>query len=143
MQISDDKWTDRWIQSKHMSDFGEWKVSAGKFYGDAQKDKGAWYTIVFQVTCFTCYCFVGLQTSQDARFYSISRKLDKTLSNEGKTLVIQFSVKHEQNIDCGGGYVKVMPSDANLEDFHGETNYNIMFGPDICGPGTKKVTHKQ
>merc|ERR1719461_1116837 len=22
---------------------------------------------------------------------------------------------------------------------HGETPYNIMFGPDICGPGTKKV----
>ncbi len=22
---------------------------------------------------------------------------------------------------------------------HGESPYNIMFGPDICGPGTKKV----
>lgn len=32
-----------------------------------------------------------------------------------------------------------MASDANLEDFHGETPYHIMFGPDICGPGTKKV----
>lgn len=32
-----------------------------------------------------------------------------------------------------------MASDANLEDFHGETPYNVMFGPDICGPGTKKV----
>ena len=24
-----------------------------------------------------------------------------------KTLVVQFTVKHEQKIDCGGGYVKV------------------------------------
>ncbi len=22
---------------------------------------------------------------------------------------------------------------------HGESPYNLMFGPDICGPGTKKV----
>lgn len=32
-----------------------------------------------------------------------------------------------------------MASDINQEDFHGETPYNVMFGPDICGPGTKKV----
>merc|ERR1711973_937163 len=24
-------------------------------------------------------------------------------------------------------------------DMHGESPYNVMFGPDICGPGTKKV----
>ena len=49
---------------------------------------------------------VGIKTSQDARFYALSAGFDK-FSNEGKTLVIQFTVKHEQNIDCGGGYVKV------------------------------------
>jgi calreticulin len=32
-----------------------------------------------------------------------------------------------------------MASDADIEDFHGETPYSIMFGPDLCGPGTKKV----
>lgn len=116
----DDGWEDRWIKSKHKSDYGEWKVTAGKFYGDADADK-------------------GLQTSQDAKFYAIAAKFDKDHTNEGKTLVVQFSVKHEQNIDCGGGYVKVMPHDADLEDFHGDTQYGIMFGPDICGPGTKKV----
>lgn len=49
----------------------------------------------------------GIQTSQDAKFYGISAKFEEPFSNEGKTLVIQFQVKHEQNIDCGGGYVKV------------------------------------
>ena len=48
----------------------------------------------------------GIQTSQDARFYGISTKFT-SFSNENKNLVIQFTVKHEQNIDCGGGYVKV------------------------------------
>ena len=82
---------------------------------------------------------VGIQTSQDARFYGLSAKFDKPFSNEDKTLVIQFSVKHEQNIDCGGGYVKLFGADLNQKDMHGDSPYLIMFGPDICGPGTKKV----
>ncbi len=51
---------------------------------------------------------IGIQTSQDARFYGISAAFP-TFSNKGKTLVIQFTVKHEQSIDCGGGYVKLFP----------------------------------
>lgn len=69
----------------------------------------------------------GLQTSQDARFYGISSKFD-SFNNEGKDLVIQFTVKHEQKIDCGGGYVKVFPSDLVQADMHGDSPYNIMFG---------------
>lgn len=49
----------------------------------------------------------GIQTSEDAKFYGLSAKFEKAFSNEGQNLVIQFSVKHEQNIDCGGGYAKV------------------------------------
>ena len=48
----------------------------------------------------------GLQTTQNGKFYAMSTKFDK-FSTEGKTLVVQFTVKHEQKIDCGGGYVKV------------------------------------
>jgi len=110
----------KWINSEHKSDLGKFAWTAGKFYGDADKDK-------------------GLQTSQDARFYGISRKFDEAFSNSEKTLVVQFTVKHEQNIDCGGGYAKIYPKDANQKDLHGETPYFIMFGPDICGPATKKV----
>ncbi len=84
------------------------------------------------------FSFAGIKTSQDARFYAISAKFDP-FSNEGKDLVIQFQVKHEQNIDCGGGYIKLVPSSLDPKDMHGESPYNIMFGPDICGPGTKKV----
>lgn len=32
-----------------------------------------------------------------------------------------------------------MGDDINQQDFHGETPYFIMFGPDICGSSTKKV----
>ncbi len=34
---------------------------------------------------------------------------------------------------------QVFPSALDQKDMHGESPYNIMFGPDICGPGTKKV----
>lgn len=96
-------------------------MTSGKFYGDLDKDK-------------------GIQTSQDARFYALSSKFeDNAFSSEGKDLVIQYSVKHEQNIDCGGGYIKVFDCGLDQTDLHGESPYRIMFGPDICGPGTKKV----
>ena len=49
---------------------------------------------------------VGIKTTQDAKFYAVSAAFEK-FSNEGKTVVVQFTVKHEQRIDCGGGYVKV------------------------------------
>lgn len=79
-----------------------------------------------------------MQTSQDARFYATSARFEP-FSNEDKPLVIQFTVKHEQKIDCGGGYVKVFPSDLEQTEMHGDSSYYIMFGPDICGYSTKKV----
>merc|ERR1712227_1087126 len=109
-------WESRWVQSKAKSDLGEMKVSAGKFFGDEEAGK-------------------GLQTSQDAKFYAISAK-HKEFSNDGKTLVVQFTVKHEQSIDCGGGYLKL--GSFEPEKFEGSSPYNIMFGPDICG-ATKKT----
>jgi len=51
--------------------------------------------------------------------------------------VIQFSVKHEQKVDCGGGYIKLLPSGLKQENFTGDSQYNIMFGPDICGADKK------
>jgi len=107
-------WKSRWISSTSKGDEqGVFELSHGDFFGDAEKD-------------------LGLQTSQDARFYGISTKFP-AFSNEGKTLVIQFSVKHQQEIDCGGGYVKVFGSDLEPSELKGDTSYHIMFGPDICG----------
>jgi len=112
---------DKWVQSKNKgAEAGKVEISAGKYYGDAEEDK-------------------GMKTSQDARFYQLSAKMDKAFSNEGKDLIFQFSVKHEQNIDCGGGYLKILPAGLDQENFNGDSPYNIMFGPDICGSGTKKT----
>lgn len=37
---STDAWTRRWVESKHKPDYGRFVLTAGKFYGDAEKDKG-------------------------------------------------------------------------------------------------------
>merc|ERR1719345_365458 len=108
-------WESRWVQSEHKDDLGKFAASAGKFGGDT-----------------------GLQTSEDAKFYDISAKFN-TFSNKDKTLVVQYSVKHEQGIDCGGAYLKLGGGEFDGKKFHGETAYNVMFGPDICG--MTKRTH--
>jgi calreticulin len=48
-------------------------------------------------------------------------------------------VKHTQKIDCGGGYIKLLPDTVNQAKFAGDSDYAIMFGPDICGTSTKRV----
>jgi calreticulin len=70
-----------------------------------------------------------------------------------------------QNIDCGGGYIKLLPGNVDVavsaslswwflrhacsclslycravtQGFNGDSEYSVMFGPDICGTSTKKV----
>lgn len=38
--VSADAWTSRWVESKHKTDYGKFVLTAGKFYGDVDKDKG-------------------------------------------------------------------------------------------------------
>ena len=33
-------WEERWVTSKHKSDYGKFEWTSGKFYGDVDKDKG-------------------------------------------------------------------------------------------------------
>jgi len=113
--FSADGWESRWLQSKHKDDYGAFVLESGK-WNDMK----------------------GLKTSADAKFYASSAGFP-AFSNKGKDLVVQFTVQHQQKIDCGGGYVKIFPSSVTAEDMHGESEYNIMFGPDICGYSTKKV----
>ncbi|KAK2491116.1 hypothetical protein MC885_009990 [Smutsia gigantea] len=113
-------------------------LSSGKFYGHKEKDK-------------------GLQTTQNGRFYAISARF-KPFTNKGRTLVLQYTVKHEQKMDCGGGYVKVFPADVDQKNLNRKSQYYIMFvytrvqsgcwsqkgdgleeGPNICGFDIKKV----
>eukprot|EP00250_Pteridium_aquilinum_P014673 c22134_g1_i1 orf=211-1431(+) len=117
----DDGWETRWVKSdwkKSEGAAGDWVHTAGKWHGDPE-DK-------------------GIQTNPDSRFFAISAEFPE-FTNKDKNLVLQFSVKHEQDLDCGGGYIKLMSGDVDQSSFGGDTPYSIMFGPDICGYSTKKV----
>lgn len=130
-QFNDESWESRWVKStkwKSASEMGEWKTTAGEWYGEKSD--------------------TGIQTGTDARFYGLSAKMDKPFkSSDKKDLVIQYSVKHEQGIDCGGAYIKLLPGGDkfNAKSFGGDAPYGVMFGPDICG-GTKRthaILHSQ
>lgn len=97
---------------------GDWKWTPGAWYADSSDS--------------------GIQTSQDAKFYGLSAKLDSPFTNSGKELVLQFSVKHEQDLDCGGAYIKLL-GDMDQSKFGGDTPYQVMFGPDVCGSSNRKT----
>lgn len=80
----------------------------------------------------------AVHTSQDARFYGMSAKMDESFTNEGKDLIVQFTVKHEQDLDCGGAYIKLL-GDMDQSKFGGDTPYQVMFGPDICGYSNRRT----
>jgi len=120
--FNDAGWKSRWTVSdfggKPASEIGTWKHTAGEYFADAS-DK-------------------GIQTGEDARFYGISAKLSESFTNKDKELVIQLSVKHEQELDCGGAYIKLL-GDIDQATFSGSSPYQVMFGPDICGYSNRKT----
>lgn len=67
----------------------------------------------------------GIQTSEDYRFYAISAEFPE-FSNKDNTLVFQFSVKHEQKLDCGGGYMKILSGEVDQKKFGGDTPYRLI-----------------
>ncbi|KHN29255.1 Calreticulin-3 [Glycine soja] len=101
----DDGWRGRWVKSDWKSSEGKagsFKHTAGKWAGDPD-DK-------------------GIQTSSDAKHFAISAKIPE-FTNKNRTLVLQYSVKFEQEIECGGGYIKLLSGFVNQKKFGGDTPY--------------------
>merc|ERR1719326_1497979 len=101
---------------------GGWAHTAGEWFGDEAEAK-------------------GIATTKDFHYHSASSMLKKPISTQGKTLVLQFSVKHEKKDTsfCGGGYIKLLPSDVEQKKFGGDSPYKIMFGPDLCGYDVSRI----
>lgn len=118
--------TSRWKAShaKKNDEFsyvGEWAIEEPTVYPGFAGDK-------------------GLVVKSPAAHHAISAKFDEPLDNTEKSLVVQYEVKLQQGLECGGAYVKLLSENAALhaEEFSSETPYQIMFGPDKCG-STNKV----
>jgi len=81
----------------------------------------------------------GLVLKDKAAHHAISAKFPKVIDNKGKTLVIQYEVKLQSFLECGGAYMKLLQNNAALgtDEFSNASPYIIMFGPDKCGPNNK------
>lgn len=75
---------------------------------------------------------------QKARKYGISAKVPDMLDLSSKPLVVQYELKLEDGMTCGGAYLKLPIKGFEPTSFNGDTPYSIMFGPDKCG-ATDKV----
>eukprot|EP00993_Chasmostoma_nieuportense_P000920 NODE_1845_length_1359_cov_114.056818_g1753_i0.p1 GENE.NODE_1845_length_1359_cov_114.056818_g1753_i0~~NODE_1845_length_1359_cov_114.056818_g1753_i0.p1 ORF type:complete len:415 (+),score=95.86 NODE_1845_length_1359_cov_114.056818_g1753_i0:57-1247(+) len=122
--FDDASWQTRWVPSQWKGGLGpqgKWKHSAGKWFADAKAS-------------------LGLQTSQDMHYHSISAKMTE-FSNKARDLVVQFTVKHEEHSYgfCGGGYIKLLPKGLDQTRFGGESQYSIMFGPDLCSYDVSRI----
>jgi calreticulin len=118
--FSDPNWESRWVIStkRPESERGRLTLATGKWATNPEVER-------------------GLQTTEDARFYTLSTKFPE-FTNVNSVLVVQYSLKQTQTVDCGGAYIKLHPKGLDQVNYDGDSVYNIMFGPDQCG-GTKRV----
>lgn len=73
-----------------------------------------------------------------ARKYGLSVAVPGLLDLSSKSLVVQYELKLDQGMTCGGAYLKLPLAGFNVKKLTGDTPYSIMFGPDKCG-STDKV----
>ena len=74
-----------------------------------------------------------------AKHYAISAPLERHFTFQDDALLVQYEVNFQQGLDCGGAYLKLLSQqeDLVLTQFHDNTGYTIMFGPDKCGVDSK------
>lgn len=130
-QFTDD-WETRWTpshakkqDSKSDEDWayvGEWAVEEPTVLPGIEGDK-------------------GLVLKNAAAHHAISAKFPSVINNKDKTLVVQYEVKLQNGLECGGAYMKLLRENKELhaEEFSNTSPYVIMFGPDKCG-ATNKVS---
>ncbi|CAK7336003.1 unnamed protein product [Dovyalis caffra] len=114
----DESFEGRWIVSEKDDYQGIWKLSKSEGHDDH-----------------------GLLVSEKAKKYAIVKELDNVVSLKGGTVVLQFEVRLQNGLECGGAYLKYLrPQEVGWKpkEFDNESPYSIMFGPDKCGSTNKR-----
>lgn len=78
----------------------------------------------------------GLVMKSEANYFAISKLLPTPFTAVKQDLVLQFEVKFQEGVSCGGAYIKLL-GDLEPKSFSDKSRYEIMFGPDICGSENK------
>ena len=82
----------------------------------------------------------GLIATAAARHYGVSFPFAKDLVlGDDDTFVLQYEVRMQQGLQCGGAYLKVPAASSGLDlgALEPDTPYIVMFGPDKCGTTNK------
>eukprot|EP01112_Ceratiomyxa_fruticulosa_P012574 TRINITY_DN3489_c0_g3_i2.p1 TRINITY_DN3489_c0_g3~~TRINITY_DN3489_c0_g3_i2.p1 ORF type:complete len:477 (-),score=92.24 TRINITY_DN3489_c0_g3_i2:59-1489(-) len=108
----------KWVVSKHPDYTGQWEVKEPEQPLGIEGEKGL---VVVDV----------------AKKHAIAVPFSKPLDNTDKDLVIQYEVKLQHGLDCGGAYIKLLDEIPDFSYFSSESPYVIMFGPDKCGAQNK------
>ncbi|KAL3818460.1 hypothetical protein ACJIZ3_004365 [Penstemon smallii] len=114
----DENFEGRWIASQKEEYTGVWKHAKSEGHED-----------------------YGLLVGEKARKHAIVKSLDEPVNLKDGTIVLQYEVRLQNGLECGGAYIKYLrPQDAGWipKEFDNESPYTIMFGPDKCG-ATNKV----
>ena len=73
--------------------------------------------------------------TEKAQHYGAATRLPTPIDlSKGKT-VLQYELKAETPLECGGAYMKFLTATPSFEpsSLVEDTPYTVMFGPDICG----------
>ncbi|KAK4684067.1 calnexin, partial [Tremellales sp. Uapishka_1] len=87
---------------------------------------------------------MGLVLKSKAAHHAISTLFPEPIDPKGKPLVVQYEVKLQKGLECGGAYIKLLTETDSSEglrsgaEYTDKTPFTIMFGPDKCG-STNKV----
>jgi len=100
---------------------GEWKVDEPSVQGNNASTK-------------------GLILLSPAKHHAISARITPPIVFHNPVdFVLQYEVKQQETVNCGGSYIKLISSHKTFEpkQFNDQTPYTIMFGPDKCGSNNK------
>ncbi|GAM21604.1 hypothetical protein SAMD00019534_047790 [Acytostelium subglobosum LB1] len=85
----------------------------------------------------------GMLFPNSGKRYIITRKLDTPLDNSGRDLIVQFDLKLQKGMACGGAYIKLYRDNPaqgiTPETIAPATPYQLLFGPDRCGTRSNQV----
>lgn len=97
----------------------------------------------------------GLVVKSSLQRLAISALFRKVLDNTNKDLIVQYArclsisypnllvryeIKFQEREECGGSYLKLLAERTppfKQSEFSDQSEYIIMFGPDVCGPRSK------
>jgi calnexin len=117
--FSDDTWSSRWVVSSVSNVTGKWDLEV--------TDKP-------QATSGEKMLFMKTEKA----YYGLSTLFPTPLKPAGKPLIVQYEVRLQGALECGGAYLKLFGRDNFAPaELSNETRYIIMFGPDKCGYDSK------